>query len=229
MRFSHRNFSVLLLFSFILTHRQVPITDHFGWKMRKPGNNAAFIQKNSNTWNHHLQLLRPIRVQRTYSHARVYLRKIYIRRSHRVRCKSFSRARAVKAQRYANKRTTELFDIMRDTHVKFSLVHRGTSRRFWSKQKLSRDGGRRTSSAFAPTLISRNFLECERTGRFIVLPDDVRPFFSHRRCLSADLRRDIRATKRPREAAPHRRRGRCGTHTRAGTHVRSGKRKFTSQ
>lgn len=49
------------------------------------------------------------------------------------------------------------------------------------------------------SLISRNFLEYECTGRFIILPGGRLPSHLHRGCPPpADLRRDIPATKRPR-------------------------------
>lgn len=116
VKFPHRNFSILLLFSFILTHRQVPITDHFGWKMRMPWNNAAFIQKNSNTqyMKPPLPTVAPCSCAsnvHVHVHDSVSPQNLY--RAFSSRPLQIILARAMKAQRSANKRT-RLFDITRN-------------------------------------------------------------------------------------------------------------------
>lgn len=184
-----------------------------------------------NTWNHHFQLLRPVRVHRTYTYTYTiaYLRKIYIGLSHRVRCKSSSRARWKLNDLRTNARdclisrvivagySCKILSFIRKRHIGFeqNRNYSGTRRSGWRSRERS--------------LISCNFLEYECTGRFIILL-----------CLCPLIRTvgvlplifgypyDKTSTSR---AVHHHRRGRwCAcTYTCANTEVYSGKRKFTSQ
>lgn len=122
-----------------------------------------------NARNHHLQLLRSTRMHQR-AHTQEDIRKISIGRSHRVRCKSSSRARW---KLNDTRRDCSISRVSsRDTHVKNSPAHRETSRSFRAEWKLSRtrrDWGSHERSPLI-SVISSN------TSRFIILPMFVLSF-----------------------------------------------------
>lgn len=175
----------------------------------------------------------------------MHLRKIYISSVFIAFAASHPRVRG-ESSTTCDKRTTWLFDITRLVAGSSCKIFSRFIEKFhvssgmWVSGKIEiiperGDPGCR-GSCERSSLISRNFLEYECTGRFIILPGDVYPLV----CTVGVLPRIFGAISArqnahgmPRTVVDEEDAARscaCAcTHTRADTQVHSGKRKFTSQ